>query len=107
MLYWGAGPQFGILSIFGYLVFVAGAAYLWRHRDDFTIWVHDEVSSLRRNLSRHTAVGPFYGLREESRLKTLPIGFVRSLSRMPRTRLHRGTILIFLGVLLLFLDFFF
>jgi hypothetical protein len=106
MLSWGTGPQIGLLSIFGYLVFVAGAAYLWRNRADFYVWVLDEVSALRRNLSRHTAVGPFYGLREESRLKTLPVGFVRSLSRMPRSRIHRGTILIFLGVLLLFLDFF-
>jgi hypothetical protein len=106
MYYWGGGPTLGLLSIFGYVVFAAGAVYLWRYREDFFVWVLDEVSGLRRNLSRHTVVGPFYGLREESRVKTLPAGFLRSLNRMPRARFQRGTILIFLGALLLILDFF-
>jgi hypothetical protein len=106
MYYWGAGPELGLLSIFGYGVFVAGAAYLWRYRDEFFVWVLDEVSALRRHLSRHTVAGPFYSVRGESRIKTLPISFVRSIGRMPRARIHRGTILIFLGAILLILDFF-
>jgi len=106
MFAWGIGPELGILSLFGYCVFVVGAAYFWRNRDDFSIWVSDELNGLRRTLSRHTAVGPFYGLREESIFKAVPAGFVRSLTRMHRKHLHRGTILMFLGVLLLFLDLF-
>jgi hypothetical protein len=106
MLSWGTGPQLGLLSICGYLVFVAGAAYFWRSREDFSVWVTDEVSGLRRTLSRHTAIGPFYGPREESVFKAVPAGFLRSLTRMHRKHLHRGTILMFLGALLLLLDFF-
>jgi hypothetical protein len=106
MFYLGNGQALGLLTLLGYGVFVAGAAHLWRNRENFSVWVHDEVSALRRNLSRHTAIGPFYGLREESRFKALPAGFVRSLSRMPRSRIHLGAILLFIGSLLLVLDFF-
>jgi hypothetical protein len=105
-MYWGAGSALGLLTILGYAVFVIGAALLWRSREDLSVWVHDEVGAFRRNLSRHTAIGPFYGLREESRLKTLPTCFVRSLLRMPRRRIHPGAILLLLGPLLLLLDFF-
>src|SRR5579863_1011233 len=106
MFAWGSGPELGLLSFFGYLIFVVGAAYLWRNREDFSIWVTDEFSGLRRALSRHTVLGPFYGPREESRFKAVPAGFVRSLSRLHRKHLHRGTILMVLGIFLLFLDFF-
>jgi hypothetical protein len=105
-MYWGAGSALGLLTFLGYLVFVIGAALLWRSREDLSIWVQDEVGALRRNLSRHTAIGPFYGLREESRLKTLPSCFVRSLRRIPRRRIHPGAILLLIGPLLLLLDFF-
>jgi hypothetical protein len=105
-MYWGAGSALGLLTFLGYLVFVIGAALLWRIREDLSIWVHDEVGVFHRNLSRHTAIGPFYGLREESRLKTLPSCFVRSLRRIPRRRIHPGAILLLIGPLLLLLDFF-
>jgi hypothetical protein len=105
-MYWGAGPALGLLTFLGYVVSVIGAALLWRSREDFSVWVHDEVGAFRRNLSRHTVAGPFYSPREESRLKTLPYGFVRSLSRMPRSRVHPGAILLLIGPLLLLLDFF-
>jgi hypothetical protein len=105
-MYWGAGSALGLLTFLGYAVFVIGAALLWRSREDLSVWVHDEVGAFRRNLSRHTAIGPFYGLREESRLKTLPTCFVRSLRRMPRRRIHPGAILFLIGPLLLLLDFF-
>jgi len=105
-MYWGAGPALGLLTLLGYIVFVIGAVLLWRSREDLSVWVHDEMGVFRRSLSRHTAIGPFYGLREESRLKTLPTCFVRSLQRMPRRRIHPGAILLFIGPLLLILDFF-
>jgi hypothetical protein len=105
-MYWGAGSALGLLTILGYAVFVIGATLLWRSREDLSIWVHDEVGAFRRNLSRHTAIGPFYGLREESRLKILPSCFLRSLRRMPRRRIHPGAILLLVGPLLLLLDFF-
>jgi hypothetical protein len=105
-MYWGAGPALGLLTFLGYVAFVVGAALLWRSREDLSVWMQDEVGVLRRNLSRHTAIGPFYGLREESRLKTLPTCFVRSLRRMPRRRIHPGAILLLIGPLLLFLDLF-
>jgi hypothetical protein len=105
-MYWGAGSALGLLTFLGYVVFVIGAALLWRSREDLSIWVQDEVGAFRRNLSRHTALGPFYGLREESRLRTLPACFFRSLRRIPRRRIHPGAILLLIGPLLLLLDFF-
>ena len=105
-MYWGAGSALGLLTFLGYFVSVIGASLLWRSREDLSVWVHDEVGAFRRNLSRHTAIGPFYGLREESRLKTLPTCFVRSLRRIPRRRIHPGAILLLIGPLLLLLDFF-
>jgi hypothetical protein len=45
-------------------------------------------------------------VREESRLKALPSQFVRSLSRFPRRKINPAFLLLFLGAILLFLDFF-
>jgi hypothetical protein len=104
--YWGSGPALGLLTFLGYLAFVIGIVVLWRGRDDIFLWLDDEASSLRRNLSRHEAVGPFYSPREESRLKTTPSHLVRTLSRVPRSRLSWGALLLFLGPLLVVLDFF-
>jgi len=55
---------------------------------------------------RYTPVGPFYAIREESRFKAIPTSFVRSLSRLPRSRINAGPILLFVGFLLFILDFF-
>jgi hypothetical protein len=109
-MYWGAGSQLGLLSFFGSVLFVLGAAMVWRGRGDVFMWVHDEFIIFRRNLSRHTPVGPFYGFREESLLKIIPNQFFHSFRRMPRSRMSRTEVLLliglFIGPLLLLLDFF-
>ncbi len=106
-MYWGAGPTLGILTLLGYVAFTLGAALVWRRRAEFFIWVHDEFGVFRRSLSRYTVIGPFYGIREESRLKAMPSLFIGSLSRFPRRHIHPAFILLFLGAVLLVLDFFF
>lgn len=103
---WGAGPALGLLTIAGYLLFMAGAALVWRNRGEFYVFVQDELSVFRRNFSRYTAIGPFYIIREESRFKAIPTSFVRSVSRFPRSRYNRGPILLLIGALLFLLDFF-
>jgi hypothetical protein len=105
-MYWGAGPELGILTVLGYLSFLAGAATTWRGRQDVSMWLYSEVGVLRRNLSRYTPAGPFYSLREESRLKLLPGFFVGSLSRMPRALVYRSVALLLAAPLLVLLDFF-
>jgi len=105
-MYWGAGPALGLLTLLGYLVFAVGAALMWRSRDDFSLWVHDEFGAFRRSLSRYTVVGPFYGRREESRLKAVPVQFFTSLRRFPRRQVNPAFILLFLGAMLFVLDFF-
>src|SRR2546427_8404225 len=68
---WGAGPALGLLTVSGYLLFLAGAALVWRKRGEFSVWVQDEISVFRRNFSRYTPAGPFYAIREESRFKAI------------------------------------
>jgi hypothetical protein len=105
-MYWGAGPGLGLLTILGYLLLAAGAALVWRNRDDFSVWFQDEISVLRRSFSRYTPVGPFYTLREESRFKAIPTSFVRNLTRLPRSRFNGAAALLMVGMLLFLLDFF-
>lgn len=105
-MYWGAGPALGFLTLVGYLVFAIGAALVWRKRNDFAAWAYDEFGAFRRSLSRYTVVGPFYGVREESRLKTVPSQFLSSLSRFPRRQINPAFALLVAGVVLFFLDFF-
>ena len=105
-MYWGEGSGLGLLAFFGYLLFVFGAALVWRGRDEVSIWVQDESCALRRSLSRYTALGPFYGPRQDSRLKAVPATFIHSLRRIPRNPITGGMILAFLGPLLVLLDFF-
>ena len=105
-MYWGAGPALGLLTLLGYVAFAVGAALMWRNRGDFSIWVHDEFGAFRRSLSRYTVIGPFYGLRGESRLKAVPACVVGSLRRIPRSPITGGMILVFLGPALVLLDFF-
>src|SRR5258708_2474850 len=102
---WGTGPALGLLTVFGYLLFMAGAALMWRSRGDFFVWFQDELSFFRRNFSRYTPVGPFYAIREESRLKAIPVTFVRSISHFPRRRINTPALLLFLCFLLFFLYF--
>ena len=103
---WGAGPGLGLLTVLGYLVFLAGATRMWRNRGEFSVWFHDELSFFRRNFSRYTPAGPFYALREETRFKAIPVSFVRSITRFPRRRINGPAVLLFLGFLLFVLDFF-
>jgi hypothetical protein len=106
-MYWGEGPELGLLTVLGYLSFLAGMATTWRGRKDVSMWLYSEVGVLRRNLSRFTPAGPFYSPREESRLKLLPEFFVGSISRMPRPLVYRSMILLLMAPLLVLLDFFF
>jgi hypothetical protein len=106
MSHWGAGPELGLLTLLGYVVVLLGAALLWRSRGEVFVWVLDEVGDFRRNLSRYTAVGPFYSVRAESRLKIIPVGFLRSIARFPRNRIQLASVLLFLGSALVILDFF-
>ena len=106
-MYWGSGPQIGLLTCLGYLLLAMGAALVWRNRGDFSVWVHDEISIFRRTFSRYTPVGPFYMLREESRIKAIPTSFVGSLSRLPRSRVNSAAVLFALAFFLFLLDFFF
>jgi hypothetical protein len=103
---WGAGPALGLLTVFGYLLFMAGAALMWRSRGDFSAWFHDELSFFRRNFSRYTPAGPFYAIREESRLKAIRVSFLRSITHFPRSRINGPAILFLVGLLLFVLDFF-
>ncbi len=98
---WGAGPALGFLTVSGYLAFMAGAALVWRNRGEFYVFIQDELSVFRRNFSRYTAIG-----REESRFKAIPTSFIRSVSRLPRSRFNVGPILLLIGFLLFILDFF-
>src|SRR5467141_2727781 len=103
---WGAGPALGLLTVSGYLLFLAGAALVWRKRGEFSVWVQDEISGFRRNFSRYTPAGPFYAIRGESRFKAIPVSFFHSLSRLPRGSINGGPILLLIGFLLFILDFF-
>jgi hypothetical protein len=105
-MYWGAGPALGLLTVLGYVTFTIGAALVWRSREDVWVWVHDEFGAFRRSCSRYTVIGPFYGLRGESRLKAVPSQFLSSLSRFPLRHVNPAFLLLFLGAVLFVLDFF-
>ncbi|HZS71504.1 MAG TPA: hypothetical protein VFA13_06685 [Candidatus Acidoferrum sp.] len=105
-MYWGAGPELGLLTLAGYLAFVTGAAMVWRKRSNAVVLVYDEVSALRQLFSRYELVGPFYMVRGESRLKAVPSNFRRSVRRWFRAGMHRPAILLSLGMLMFVLDFF-
>jgi hypothetical protein len=106
-MYWGAGPDLGLLTVLGYIFFVAGAASLWRTREVVFFWFYSEARVTRRNLSRHTPIGPFYSPREQSRLKILLNCLSDSLERMPRSSMLPSAVLMAIAALLVSLDFFF
>jgi hypothetical protein len=105
-MYWGEGSGLGLLTLFGYLLFILGAALVWRGRDEISLWIQDQACEVRRSLSPFTAVGPFYGPRPDSRLKAVPATFLSTIRRAPRSAVTGGLILAFVGPLLVFLDFF-
>ena len=102
----GSAPGIGFMTVLGYLSFVIGAVLVWRGRNNIYVWVHDEFGAFRRSLSRYTPFGPFYSLREESRLKVVPSQMVRTLRAIPKSRYSYGAFLLFLGPLLILLDLF-
>jgi hypothetical protein len=106
-MYWGAGPDLGLLTVLGYIFFVAGAASMWRARELVFFWLYSEAAVLRRNLSRYTPVGRFYSPREQSRLEILGNCLLASLGRMPRSCMVRSAVLMAIAALLVSLDFFF
>jgi len=106
MLNWGSGSSLGLLTCLGYFVFLAGAIHSWRHRQEFTFWLEGELSLFRRNLSRYVLTGPFYVRRGESRLIVIPASFVNTVVQLPRRRFSWGAFLLFLGMLLLAIDFY-
>jgi len=102
---WGSGSALGFLAVLGYTLFAAGTILLWYNRVEVPTWMNDEMGAIRRSLIRHAVCGPFYGLREETRFKLAPTGFLRRLGRLPRRRINCGAILLALGLFLFFLDF--
>ena len=105
-MYWGAGPELGLLTCLGYLFFMAGAAATWRGREDISTWLYSEVGVLRRNFSRYTTIGPFYSPRRQSPLRLLPEYFSGSIRRMPRALVYRSVSLLMIAPLLVLMDFF-
>lgn len=103
---WGTGPALGLLTLCGYLFFLLGAASLWRNRNNFLLWMQDEISFFQRSFSRYTPVGSFYIPRRESRFKQVPNYVWSSISRLPRNRINGGAILLLVGLLLFLLDFY-
>jgi hypothetical protein len=107
---WGEGSAIGLLTFLGYLVLVIGVALMWRSRGDVSFWIQEEVGTVRRSFSRYTVVGPFYRVRDESRIREVPNFFTGFCARALRRTSHApatgGMILIFLGSLLVLLDFF-
>jgi len=104
-MFWGTGSALGFLAILGYLLFAAGSILLWYNRLEVPIWMNDEMGAIRRSLIRHAVIGGFGGLREETRFKLTPSGFLRRLGRLSRRRINRGAILLAAGLFLFFLDF--
>jgi hypothetical protein len=103
---WGAGPTLGLLTVCGYLVFLFGAVTVWRQRNNFLLWIRDEISFFHRSFSRYTPAVPFYIPRSHSRLKSVPHYVLDSISRLSQSRIHGGAALLLVGLLLFLLDFF-
>jgi hypothetical protein len=103
---WGAGPALGLLTLFGYLLFLFGAAIVWRNRSNFLLWVQDEISFFHRSFARYIPAGSFYVPRPESRFRAVPNYVLHSLSRLPRTSIGGGAVLLLVGLLLFALDFY-
>jgi hypothetical protein len=106
MFYWGSGPDLGLLTFLGYFVFIIGAVYLWRYREELSCWIENEFSLLRRSFSRYVPSGPFYEPRGQSRLRVIPSTVLHSVTQLPQRRFSWGAALLLLGVFLFFLDFF-
>lgn len=104
-MYWASGPSLGLLAILGYVLFVLGAALLWRQRSFLNLWAQDEFGSFRRDVARCAASAGGSGLREETRFKLLPRCFLPSLEPARRVRINRAAVLVVAGPILFLLDF--
>jgi len=103
----GSCPALGLLTFCGYLLLLLGAAMVWRNRNNFLLWVQDEISFFHRSFSRYTPAGPFYIPRSQSsRFKEVANYVLNSISRLPRTRINGGAILLLIGLFLFVLDFY-
>ena len=78
-MFWGSGSALGFLSVLGYVLFAAGSILLWYNRLEVPTGMNDEIGAIRRSLIRHAGVGGPGGLREETRFKLTPSGFLRRL----------------------------
>ncbi len=103
---WGIGPGLGLLTLCGYALFLLGAAIAWRNRNNFPVWVQDEISIFHSSFSRFIPAGSFYVPRTESRVRAVPNYVLNSSLRLARNSIQGGGVLLLIGLLLFLLDFY-
>jgi len=103
---WGIGPELGLLTLSGYFLFLIGAAMAWRNRNNFPVWVQDEISIFHSSFSRFIPAGSFYVPRTESRVRAVPNYVLNSSLRLARNSVRGGGVLLLVGALLFLLDFY-
>jgi len=103
---WGTGPALGLLTLCGYFLVLIGGAIAWRNRNNFPVWVQDEISIFHSSFSRFIPAGSFYVPRTESRVKAVPNYVLNSCVRLARNSVHAGGVLLLIGLLLFLLDFY-
>src|SRR5215471_53900 len=101
---WGTGPGLGLLTLCGYFLFLIGGAIAWRNRNNFPVWVQDEISIFHSSFSRFIHAGSSYVPRTESRVKAVPNYVLNSFLRFVRNSIHGGAVLLLIGLLLFLLD---
>ena len=87
-MFWGDGPTLGLPTVCGYVLFLFGAVVVQRNRDNFLLWIQDEISFFHRSFSR---------------FRSVPHCLLNSLSR---SRIQGGPDLRFFGLRLLLFDLF-
>src|SRR5215470_3037084 len=105
-MFWGTGPELGILTLCGYFLFLIGSVFAWRNRNNFPVWFQDEISIFHSSFSRFVPVGSFYIPRTESCVKAVPNYVLNSFVRNARNSVHGGGVLLLIGLLLFLLDFY-
>src|SRR5207244_11518559 len=99
-MFWGAGPTLGLLTFCGYLLFLFGAVLVWRNRNNFLLWIQDEISFFQRSFSRYTPDGSFYIHRSDSRFNCVTHYLLNSLSLLFVTRIIGGYELLLVRLML-------
>jgi len=79
----------------GYLLFVLGAALVWRGRDEVYVWIHDEACFVRRSFFALYRYRPLLRPAPGFASQSCPANFVGSLRRIPRNPITGGMILAF------------